>query len=324
VLYFLLTGQPPFGGGTRTEQWRRASQCDFDRAALRAANVPRRLDRIVLKAMAADPADRFASAGDMATALDAFTRRPRRLAIQAGALLLAALAVLGWSSRMRESPVSGPSSSAEQPRHLTPEPVAAGSSSAGPLRIESFEVALHRRSPADPSGLVGVNAFASRLGQDARVQARLSRPAYCLLIALDPDGKTELCYPENSQVAPSLMTTIDFPPDPGAGFALTDGAGSQVFVLVASASPFPPFAEWSKALGGLPWKPNEIEDVWQYNGSTFSRNTERGGVRPLANLPPALEATCRACRSAPGVDAIRALAFPVKALLESKGPQWSD
>jgi hypothetical protein len=172
--------------------------------------------------------------------------------------------------------------------------------------------------------VVGVNAFTSQLGQDARVQARLSRPAYCFLIALDPDGKTELCYPEVSQVVPSLMTTIDFPSDASAGFALTDGAGSQVFVLVASAKPLPSFVEWSEALGGLPWQPNEIGDVWQFNGSTFSRNTERGGVRPLADLPPPLEATCRALRSAPGVDAIRALAFPVKALQESKGPQRSD
>ena len=36
VLYFLLTGKAPFGGGTRNEQWQRASQCDFDHDALRA------------------------------------------------------------------------------------------------------------------------------------------------------------------------------------------------------------------------------------------------------------------------------------------------
>ena len=36
VLYFLLTGQVPFGGETRDEQWRRAINCDFDRSALRA------------------------------------------------------------------------------------------------------------------------------------------------------------------------------------------------------------------------------------------------------------------------------------------------
>src|SRR5262245_15052977 len=72
VLYFLLTGRAPFGGSTRDDQWRRAIRCDFDRAALRAKRVPRRLERVVLKAMAAEPEGRFASAEQMAGALDGF------------------------------------------------------------------------------------------------------------------------------------------------------------------------------------------------------------------------------------------------------------
>src|SRR5262249_61191762 len=55
VLYFLLTGQAPFGGGTRDDQWRRAIHGDFERAALRTNGVPRRLERIGLKATAAEP-----------------------------------------------------------------------------------------------------------------------------------------------------------------------------------------------------------------------------------------------------------------------------
>ena len=31
VLYSLLTGKAPFGGGTDNDKWRRASHCDFDR-----------------------------------------------------------------------------------------------------------------------------------------------------------------------------------------------------------------------------------------------------------------------------------------------------
>ena len=77
VLYFLLTGKSPFSGRTRQEQWRRASRCDMDRDALRAKGIPRRLERIVLKAMAAEPGDRYASAVEMAEALDDFSRRPR-------------------------------------------------------------------------------------------------------------------------------------------------------------------------------------------------------------------------------------------------------
>jgi hypothetical protein len=44
---------------------------------------------------------------------------------------------------------------------------------------------------------------------------------------------------------------------------------------------------------------------------TADRDTERGGVRPLADLPP-LEAACRALQAGPGIETIRALAFPVQ------------
>jgi eukaryotic-like serine/threonine-protein kinase len=100
VLYFLLTGKAPFAGESLTEVLWRARACDFDRAALGAAGVPRRLAAICLRAMAADPAQRYASAAEMAAELEAFPRRRRPLAwVGAGLLLLGLLAlpwVLGW------------------------------------------------------------------------------------------------------------------------------------------------------------------------------------------------------------------------------------
>ncbi len=175
ALYYLLTGQAPFEGKTRNDQWRRATRCDFDRAALRAKKVPRGLERVVLKAMAAEPKDRFASANDMALALGAFLHRPRRLAIQAGALLLAALAMVAWSwwprpasetdRNGRTDPIPGPI--VIQPKVAPP---AAGPVSTGPLRIESLQVDLHRRVPDDPAGTIGVGVFAGRFAQDVRVR----------------------------------------------------------------------------------------------------------------------------------------------------------
>ena len=80
VLYFLLTGQPPFPGETQDEIWDRARRCDFEAGALRAAKVPRRLERICLKAMAAEPADRYATAEALAEgARVAYVNRPKIL-----------------------------------------------------------------------------------------------------------------------------------------------------------------------------------------------------------------------------------------------------
>ena len=300
VLYFLLTGRPPFPGRTPTESWSLASRCDFDRAALRAPKIPGRLARAVLHAMAPDPADRHPSAEALAGELESFLRRPARVAAQAGVLLLAATAAAVWS--------------------LWPRPVLMPVAAAAvPLRVESFRVELHRRDPAGPLGAIGETAFAGQFrNDDVRVKARLSAPGYSYLIALNPDGTVQLCLPASPAAAPSKTADIDFPPDPAVGFGLTDGVGLQAFVLVASRDPLPPFAEWRRGVGELSCTAAGSGVVWRYDGRSFepedgrpASDLPRGDLRRLADVPPPLDAACRALQARPGVEAIRALAFPV-------------
>ena len=105
VLYFLLTGKAPFRGENWREAWDRARRCDFDRKALDDPKVPRDLRRICLKAMAAEPADRFDSAEAFQKALERYLRGPAVRAAIAGVAGLALLGVLGyavaprWTSR---------------------------------------------------------------------------------------------------------------------------------------------------------------------------------------------------------------------------------
>jgi serine/threonine protein kinase len=100
ILYFLLTGHAPIRGRDRLEELDRARNCDFDRSALRTAKVPRRLEAICLRAMAAKPADRFARAEDLASALERFASRRRRLMLTITALALAVLAWPAWKGWM--------------------------------------------------------------------------------------------------------------------------------------------------------------------------------------------------------------------------------
>jgi eukaryotic-like serine/threonine-protein kinase len=95
VLYFLLTGNAPFVAPTFREAMKRASACDFDRAALRDRGIPRRLAAICLRAMDADPAKRYARAEDMSADLERYLRRPRQsLLLGAAACLLAAFVAI--------------------------------------------------------------------------------------------------------------------------------------------------------------------------------------------------------------------------------------
>jgi predicted Ser/Thr protein kinase len=302
VLYFLIAGKAPFEGGSSDDQWRRARACDFDRAVLRGRGIPRHLARVALKAMADEPQRRYSSADALAADVEAYLHRPYRIAVLAGLLFCAALAVISWSQWPQPRP--GP---------------AAAEVRTEPLRVESLEVELHRRNPPQALGPIGVSAFEARYQDDIRVHARLSAPAYYYLIALNPDGSDQLCLPASRDIAPPPGATLSFPHDPRAGFGLTDGVGLQAFVLVASRRQLPPYSKWRQTLKEFPWKPARAAGVWHYDGDSFRTDVQRGEVRPLADLPLPLEAACRALKSRPGVDAIRSVAFPVIPMPQTDG-----
>jgi serine/threonine protein kinase len=122
VLYFLLTGGPPFPGGTFEERLDRAKRCDFDAAALGA--VPPRLRAMCLRAMAADPADRYATAEEFAIELERFGSRPNRRAVLlvATGITLAALGV-GWWQFGRRKPEPVERQPENPPAPAPPKPV---------------------------------------------------------------------------------------------------------------------------------------------------------------------------------------------------------
>jgi serine/threonine-protein kinase len=70
LLYLLTLGRHPFKGGTSTETVRHIIGSRPARPRDLKGDYPRRLEQVVLKALAKDPADRFATADKMAQALD--------------------------------------------------------------------------------------------------------------------------------------------------------------------------------------------------------------------------------------------------------------
>lgn len=132
VLYDLLVGQPPFVGQNLRESLFKAQSCQFDKAALERAAVPRDLAAICLKAMALEPADRHENAEALAKELEAYLQPPARsrmlwIGAALAGLLVAISGLLVMVSRSPEpKPVPAPPSVVIPESPVIPEPLIAG------------------------------------------------------------------------------------------------------------------------------------------------------------------------------------------------------
>ncbi len=284
VLYFLLTGQPPFVGETQDEVWDRARRCEFEAGAMKIVKVPRRLERICLKALAADPADRYATAEEFGWALKRFLDAPRRIGVAAGLLLAVTIAYgsLTHRSAPPHPPVDSRATDLEAsttPRRIEPSTP----DHPDPLR---GEINLWVNEPGNSSRhavrLHQPGAVPLKTGDDVRVEARLNRPAYLYLFWLGSDGKVAPLYPwkehdwsrrpdhEDKVKAVELPEVIDetMPLPPSA-------PGLETLVLLArDDSPLPRDADATleRELAGL--QTTRIPDgmrksVWLENGQEF-------------------------------------------------------
>ncbi len=290
VLYFLLMGRPPFEGPPRVAVARILDYREEElQAKLREARVHPRLRKILMRTMAKDPAKRHRSAEQLASQLEQFHQRPRKLALMSFALVLLTLLT------------------AFRPADPNPGP---------PIGVKTFEVELHGHDSNRKLGLVGSTAFEGKFqDNDVRITATLDRRGYAYVLGLNPDGKVQSCYPEDPQIPPPFSAQIDTPSNPKEGFGLTDGVGLQSYVLIVSSKPLPGFNDWRRKVGNLPWKAIQAEGVWWFDGRKWIAEKSRGGSRPLGDLdlpPKPLEDTRELLQSRPEAETIRVRAFPIK------------
>lgn len=315
VLYSLLVGHPPFTGRSTTEVWDKARRCCFDRDALDAPGIPRDLARIALKAMADRPEDRYASAAELARSLRRSMRRTGRAAALAGLVALAGITAEAWL-RTAPPPASPPSPTPDRSASAASTPLPA-LEPLGPIVVEHFRY-LGDSGRFLAFGELGDRPDPVRVGDDLRIRARLSAPAYCYLLAINPDGSLQLCHPDDPATPPAPASRLDFPGAEQDYFGLTDGAGLQAFVLVASRSPLPPFEGWAPAGEAVFWTGGAPSGVWEYDGRAFrllsseaGPSPVRGEVRPRAAAPAPFADACRRLGRAPDVDLVCGVAFPV-------------
>jgi serine/threonine protein kinase len=111
ILYLLLAESPLYPGNQKLTLLQQARELDFDRSRLNRPGVPSRLRAICLKALAKEPAGRFATAADLAESLERYaTPRPWGYLALLAALFLLSFG-LAWSiwARRTASTVPPPS-----------------------------------------------------------------------------------------------------------------------------------------------------------------------------------------------------------------------
>jgi len=183
-----------------------------------------------------------------------------------------------------------------------------------------LELEGYRGHPARPLGRLGDEFLTAHYDDQVRLEARLSEPAYSYLIAFNTDGRDQLCHPSGQDRPPGKSVAMGFPGDWGRGLRLNDGPGLQAFVLIASRAPLPSYAAWKGLVGTVPWRPASGAGSWRYDGHSFHPlGAERGAVEELPGLGAFAE-LCQSLKGCPGVEAIQALAFPVRPPDEGQAP----
>src|SRR5262249_26016401 len=98
-----------------------------------------------------------------------------------------------------------------------------------------------------------------------RVVARLKQPAYCYLIAFQPDGKDVLCFPKSELEPPGPCDSLSYP----ERFLRVPSPGVHTFALVASNQPLPEYQRWRAGKIIWPQQPLTDEGTWRFDGTKY-------------------------------------------------------
>jgi tRNA A-37 threonylcarbamoyl transferase component Bud32 len=218
LLYYLLSGHPPFPGHDLETVLRAAAQCDFDRNILDERGVPQRVKAVCLRAMSLRPEDRYQSADELARDLERLVERPRRWWAMASAssLLALALGIGVWACVRAFLPA--------------PSPQAGGTSTASapvPAARPTLAVQVLRR------GRFVDIADAAPLASGDKLRARLAMPAgsFVSLFLINGQGQLfDLLVPSSRSGAQE----ITYPKSPGQVVTLSGPAGTDVLLACAA------------------------------------------------------------------------------------------
>ena len=249
ILYALLTGRPPHQDPDILGVWEKARQGIVTAPRQLNPRIPRALERICLKALAPDPEQRYASAGEFAAALRSFERRRWLIASVAGAVAVLALAavlyqVVPWPASTTRTDTAAAAFTADLVvRVWAPQ----GDRTKSGLRL------------TEPG------ALPVRNGEWLRLEAQLNRPGYIYFLWVDSEGKVWPLHPWNTD---KITRGLDAPPPEQPrrqaltsperekkGWPMEGKSGLETILLLARETPLPAEPRLADLVGKLPAVP---------------------------------------------------------------------
>lgn len=272
TLYWLLTGSPPWEGENVSEVRERAAGGQLDLEKLRRCGAPRGLIRICRKSLQADPADRFAAAGQLADALQRWLERPRKvLAGLAGCLLVCLLVLVIWLATQTQPQPSPPS----------PDP----------------EIAFRIVRPLDgqrpPISAELADLVPLRNGDRLQIDGRLPRGMEVAVLVRSADGQVHVL--ENYDVVERSDSIELSLPRAGSKVELQGVAGTEVLLVCAGRSAAAHVEQAAEILRQHSWPSLPADAAVYFDRQRVWIPNRRGFVELDSPEKPAVDRTQQLC-----------------------------
>lgn len=248
ILYEMLSGERPFHAPSTEELFEDITQREAKPLRLKKPALPRRLEEITLRCLRKNPADRYATADDLANDLrqwqqsvsspqevPAPSRRVRLVTATALLLVLvlgAAVAMIySWTTTPRVEPPAPLTAAANGIRQEDQPTV--------PL---SAEVAL-RVWGEGKKGLSfnDPQALPLRKGDQVRLDVQLTEPAHVYLYWVDANGQPVEVFPndpEQGLLPDKPRKAVHSPREMNRGWPLEGPTGMETVIVLVSREPF--------------------------------------------------------------------------------------
>lgn len=249
ILYELLTGRPPHDvkGLSLRQAVEKVGKCKIEPPRKMRPTVPQDLEAIALRALNADPTQRFANASEFETALRKRTKRWFSLTFAVTFTISLSFCgiVLSTRSWVKDQ-------LAEFSTESIPSPASAPNPKAMPPLTGNLNVRIWSADGKAKSGLTITDpgALPVRNGDQVHLEASLNRPAYLYLLWIDSEGKVTRLDDVTAGATP--RNELHSPAQLGQGWEMIGAPGLETIVLLAAEKPLAANDDLAILIGTLP------------------------------------------------------------------------